>query len=224
MPGKSTGVSCRCLLRPSSRRIQRFKGQHSAPSLRKQEVCTRVKSLHSCLTLCDPTDCSPPGSFVHRILQARVLEWVAVPSSREENKKRKAQQVLSRRGSSDLHAAPAEAQRLAPKQAVVIVCFLMSLGYSFFPHESWREEKRAESSAARNGEQNQEAGSLWAFAPLVWSSTNFAGPLLHTWPCVRPWGHDHLGTDRRQWHPTPVLLPEKSHGQRSLVGCSPWGR
>ena len=29
---------------------------------------------------------------------------------------------------------------------------------------------------------------------------------------------------RKQWHPTPVLLPGKSHGQRSLVGCSPWGR
>ena len=29
---------------------------------------------------------------------------------------------------------------------------------------------------------------------------------------------------RRQWHPTPVFLPGKSHGQRSLVGCSPWGR
>ena len=29
---------------------------------------------------------------------------------------------------------------------------------------------------------------------------------------------------RRQWHPTPVLLPGKSHWQRSLVGCSPWGR
>ena len=28
---------------------------------------------------------------------------------------------------------------------------------------------------------------------------------------------------RRQWHPTPVLLPGNSHGQRSLVGCSPWG-
>ena len=28
---------------------------------------------------------------------------------------------------------------------------------------------------------------------------------------------------RRQWHPTPVLLPGKSHGQRSLLGCSPWG-
>ena len=29
---------------------------------------------------------------------------------------------------------------------------------------------------------------------------------------------------RRQWHPTPVLLPGKSHGWRSLVGCGPWGR
>ena len=29
---------------------------------------------------------------------------------------------------------------------------------------------------------------------------------------------------RKQWHPTPVLLPGKSHGRRSLVGCSPWGR
>ena len=28
---------------------------------------------------------------------------------------------------------------------------------------------------------------------------------------------------RRQWHPTPVLLPGRSHGRRSLVGCSPWG-
>ena len=31
-------------------------------------------------------------------------------------------------------------------------------------------------------------------------------------------------TRRRQWHPTPVLLPGKSHGRRSLVGCSTWGR
>ena len=31
------------------------------------------------------------------------------------------------------------------------------------------------------------------------------------------------GWQRRQWHPTPVLLPGKSHGRRSLVGCSPWG-
>ena len=37
----------------------------------------------SCLTLCNPMNCSPPGSSVHRILQARILEWGAMPSSRE---------------------------------------------------------------------------------------------------------------------------------------------
>ena len=45
-------------------------------------VCTHArKLLPSCPTLCDPTDCSPPGSSVHGILQARTLEWVARSSS-----------------------------------------------------------------------------------------------------------------------------------------------
>ena len=42
----------------------------------------RAESLQSCLTHCDPVDCSPPGSSVHGISQARILEWVAMPSSR----------------------------------------------------------------------------------------------------------------------------------------------
>ena len=37
----------------------------------------------SCLTCCDPKDCSPPSSSVHGISQARILEWVAISSSRE---------------------------------------------------------------------------------------------------------------------------------------------
>ena len=45
-------------------------------------VCVHAKSLQSCLTLCDPMDCSPPGSSVRGILQARILEWVAIPFSR----------------------------------------------------------------------------------------------------------------------------------------------
>ena len=47
-------------------------------------LCMHVhaKSLQSCLTVCDPMDCSPPGSSVHGVLQARILEWVALPSSR----------------------------------------------------------------------------------------------------------------------------------------------
>ena len=39
-----------------------------------------AKLLQSCLTLCDSMDCSPPGSSVHGILQARTLEWVVMPS------------------------------------------------------------------------------------------------------------------------------------------------
>ena len=34
----------------------------------------------------------------------------------------------------------------------------------------------------------------------------------------------YISIQRRQWHPTPVLLPGQSHGRRSLVGCGPWGR
>ena len=41
-----------------------------------------AKSLQLCPTLCNPMDCSPPGSSVHGILQARILEWVAISSSR----------------------------------------------------------------------------------------------------------------------------------------------
>ena len=36
----------------------------------------------SCLTLCDPVDCSPPDSSIHGILKARILEWVAISFSR----------------------------------------------------------------------------------------------------------------------------------------------
>ena len=41
-----------------------------------------AKSFQSCPTLSNPMDCGPPGSSVHGILQARILDWVALPSSR----------------------------------------------------------------------------------------------------------------------------------------------
>ena len=44
-------------------------------------MCVQAKSLN-CVRLCDPMDCSLPGSSVHGILQARILECIAVPSSR----------------------------------------------------------------------------------------------------------------------------------------------
>ena len=61
-PGKNTGVGCHFLLQ-----------------------CMKVKSesgvAQSCLTLSDPMDCSPPGSFIHGICQARELEWGAIAFS-----------------------------------------------------------------------------------------------------------------------------------------------
>ena len=44
-----------------------------------------AQSLKLYLTVCDPLDCSPPGSYVHGILQVRILEWVAISSSRSIN-------------------------------------------------------------------------------------------------------------------------------------------
>jgi len=50
--------------------------------------CMRAKLLQSHLTLWDPMDCSPSGSSVHGILQARILEWLAVPSSKGSSQPR----------------------------------------------------------------------------------------------------------------------------------------
>ena len=49
------------------------------------------------------------------------------------------------------------------------------------------------------------------------------GSASHPWGWCSNLQTCHPCTQRRQWHPTPVLLPGKSHGRRSLVGCSPWG-
>ena len=60
-----------------------------AKKKKRQKMCTKMmyaaaaKSLQSCPTLCNPTDGSPPASPVPGILQARILEWVAISFSNE---------------------------------------------------------------------------------------------------------------------------------------------
>ena len=51
--------------------------------LKNALAATAAKSLQSCLTLCDPIDGSPPGSPIHGIFQAKVLEWGAIAFSEE---------------------------------------------------------------------------------------------------------------------------------------------
>jgi len=53
-----------------------------AHTYRHKHIWTSVLVAQSCLTLCNSMDCSLPGSSVHRIFQARILEWVAISFSR----------------------------------------------------------------------------------------------------------------------------------------------
>ena len=60
-----------------------FSGEERRKLNRHKEFRDRLCLVaQSCLTLCDPMDCSPPGSSVHGILQARILEWAAISFSR----------------------------------------------------------------------------------------------------------------------------------------------
>ena len=52
-----------------------------------------MKVTQLCPTLCDPVDCRPPGSHVHGVLRARILEWVAIPFSRGSSQRRDRTQV-----------------------------------------------------------------------------------------------------------------------------------
>ena len=62
-------------------------------SKKKNDINEKVKVAQSCLILCDPLDYSLSGSCAHRILQARILEWVAVPFSRRCSQPRYQTQV-----------------------------------------------------------------------------------------------------------------------------------
>ena len=65
-------------------------------------ICMHAKLLQSCLTLCDSMVCSPPGFTVHGILQARILEWVAMPSSRGSSQTRDGTHISTSPALADL--------------------------------------------------------------------------------------------------------------------------
>ena len=59
-----------------------------SPKTSSPTLCVYVSGAKSSQSLCDPTDCIPPGFSVHGILQARILEWIAFPFSRESSQPR----------------------------------------------------------------------------------------------------------------------------------------
>ena len=83
------------------------------------------------------------------------------------------------------------------------------------------------SRKGREGGLDEAQGILWVvklFSNIQWWWIHVITHLSKHTECTTPKANRNVNYWRRQWHPTPVLLPGKSHGWRSLVGCSPWGR
>ena len=115
------GMSCGALTHPSS-----FISYDTMPRFQHDDFLSDFKSmtiwagtthplwyLHAkwlqlYLTLCDAMDCSPPGSSVHGILQARILEWIAMPSSRDSSRPRDQIHVSSLAGRLFTTKAPSK--------------------------------------------------------------------------------------------------------------------
>ena len=189
---------------------------------------------------------SLPGTSVHGLLQARVLEWVAMLSSRD----------LPDPGVKPVSlTSPAPAGRFFTTsatwgQAQIVVAH--GLSKAMATHSStlawkilWTEGPGRLQAMGSLGVGRDWATSLSLFTFMHWRRKWQSTPVLLPGESqgqgslvgCRLWGrtesdttqrlHFQLFTSahwRRKWQSSPVLLPGESQGQRSLVGCSPWGR
>ena len=99
-PGKDAGKGCHCLLRGifPDLGIELMSpalagGFFTTEPARKARIDSESEVAQSYLTLCDPMDCSLPGTSIHGILQARILEWVTISLSRGSSQPRDQTQV-----------------------------------------------------------------------------------------------------------------------------------
>ena len=103
-PGKNTEVGCHALLKgifPTQRQKLHFPWLlHCRPFLYHWDngeaqwyYESKSEVTQSCPTLCNPVDCSLPGSSIHGIFQGRILEWIAIPFSRRSSQPREWTQV-----------------------------------------------------------------------------------------------------------------------------------
>ena len=172
----------------------------------------------SCPTFYDPMNCSLPGFRVHGILQAEILEWVAIPSSRESSRPRDRTRVscrqivlhLSQQGSPlpvwwERKPQHTEAEQSSKEcgqnlcQVFYIISFnsTVSLRYTLLFRLRAREVHYLIQGLPRwlSGKESTCQCRRHGFSP---------------WVGKIPW--------RRNWQPTPVFLPVKSYGHRNLVG------
>ena len=177
-------------------------------------------------------DCSLPGSSVHGIFQARILEWVAISSSRGSSWPRDWTWVSRTAGKFFTIWATMEAHVIQLKRNQ-LGSDSNSSGPSdpHMPSFRWAQDQKKEPwlceylPGARNHlihdpglpysclENPMDRGAWWAAVHGVAKSwtrlSDFTFTFMH-------W--------KRKWQPTPVFLPGESQGWRSLVGCRLWGR
>ena len=185
-------------------------------------------------------DCSPPGSSVYGIFQARILEWIAIPSPvnlsdsgiKPRSPVLQADCLLSEPPGSfhfffflvSVLAIYCCCDKGTSQAALVIKNPLANAG-DLRDLDSIPGLGRCPAEGNGNQlwysclENSTDRGSWQAIVHGAAKSQTQLNDQAHIL-FLRDYGPFW----RRRWHPTPVLLPGKSHGWRSLVGCSPWGR
>ena len=201
----------------------------------------KVSVSQTCLILYDRLDCSPPGSSVHGILQARILEWVAISFSRGsswpgiEPRSPALQEDPLQTEPPGTPRYFTEDQYLTHFYWCIVFCVIQ---HSSFVHCWWKFELLPVFNFCYKH-------AFICF--LVYMSEKAMAPHSSTLAWKIPWmeepgrlqsmgslrvGHDWATSLslfnfmhwRRQWQPTPVFLPGESQGWASLVGCCLWGR
>ena len=159
-------------------------------------MCVSAKLLQLCPALCNPMDHTLPDDSVPGLLQTRMLEWVAMPSSRGSSHPRIEPSSLvwpqlaggffTTSTTSPIHLVPKHSLWPFPEKAIA-------------PHPStlawkipWMEEPGRLQSMGLRRVGHHWVTSLSLFTVMHW---------------------------RRKWQPTPVFLPRESQGRGSLVGC-----
>ena len=174
------------------------------------KVKSQSEVAQSCPTLRNPMDCSPPGSSIHGIFQARVLEWGAIAFSGSVTQSYpilRNHMDCSTPGFPVHHHLPEPVHVHGVSDGIQLSHPLSSPSPPAFYLSQHQGLLRPEVKAGTGEHFHGVRGSELRFRVL-----QLTGERVHG---VR-------GSE--QWHHTPVLLPGKSHGWRSLVGCSPWGR
>ena len=183
-------------------------------------VETEVAQL--CLTLCDPVDCSLPGSSIRGIFQARLLDWVAISFSNKEEEEltpstSHPRQLMSnsfyrwRAGATGRNSAVSSDNHLETGHHWSDQCYLDCCQYS--------ESSGPGYICFHFLGQFSELCELLSWFPRRLSGKESAcqirrrdfAPSVGKIP------------ERREWQLTAVFLPGESHGRRNLVGYSPWG-